>query len=75
MPLPMKQKLRGVFTPNLVPLDRRGDINEDEFRRYIDWLIAGGVHGLYPNGSTGSGRRSAGWAPRSATSAARRSRR
>jgi 4-hydroxy-tetrahydrodipicolinate synthase len=49
----MKQKLRGVFTPNLVPLDRRGDINEDEFRRYIDWLIAGGVHGLYPNGSTG----------------------
>jgi 4-hydroxy-tetrahydrodipicolinate synthase len=49
----MKQKLCGVFTPNLVPLDRRGDINEDEFRRYIDWLIAGGVHGLYPNGSTG----------------------
>src|SRR5690349_16504679 len=49
----MKDKLRGVFTPNLVPLDRRGDINEDEFRRYIDWLIAGGVHGLYPNGSTG----------------------
>ncbi len=49
----MKQKLRGVFTPNLVPLDRRGDINEDELRRYVDWLIAGGVHGLYPNGSTG----------------------
>ncbi len=49
----MKDKLRGVFTPNLVPLDRRGDINEDELRRYVDWLIAGGVHGLYPNGSTG----------------------
>lgn len=49
----MKQKLRGVFTPNLVPLDRRGEINEDELRRYVDWLIAGGVHGLYPNGSTG----------------------
>jgi dihydrodipicolinate synthase/N-acetylneuraminate lyase len=49
----MKQKLRGVFTPNLVPLDARGDINEDELRRYVDWLIAGGVHGLYPNGSTG----------------------
>jgi dihydrodipicolinate synthase/N-acetylneuraminate lyase len=49
----MKQKLRGVFTPNLVPLDRRGNINEDELRRYVDWLIAGGVHGLYPNGSTG----------------------
>jgi dihydrodipicolinate synthase/N-acetylneuraminate lyase len=49
----MKHQLRGVFTPNLVPLDRRGDINEDELRRYVDWLIAGGVHGLYPNGSTG----------------------
>ena len=46
-------KLRGIFTPNMVPLDGRGQINEPEYRRYIDWLIAGGVHGLYPNGSTG----------------------
>jgi dihydrodipicolinate synthase/N-acetylneuraminate lyase len=53
MPHSMKQKLRGIFTPNLVPLDGRGQINEDELRRYVDWLIAGGVHGLYPNGSTG----------------------
>jgi 4-hydroxy-tetrahydrodipicolinate synthase len=45
--------LRGVFTPNLVPLDERGNINEDELRRYVDWLIERGVHGLYPNGSTG----------------------
>jgi 4-hydroxy-tetrahydrodipicolinate synthase len=49
----MAQKLSGVFTPNMVPLDARGDINEAEFRRYIDWLIDRGVHGLYPNGSTG----------------------
>ncbi|MGQ0635490.1 MAG: dihydrodipicolinate synthase family protein [Planctomycetaceae bacterium] len=47
------QRLSGVFTPNLVPLDDRGEINESEFRRYIDWLIERGVHGLYPNGSTG----------------------
>src|SRR5690349_1283719 len=45
--------LRGVFTPNLVPLDDRGNVNEDELRRYVDWLIERGVHGLYPNGSTG----------------------
>src|SRR3954471_19780749 len=49
----MAEKLKGVFTPNLVPLDPRGQINEGELRRYVDWLIAGGVHGLYPNGSTG----------------------
>ncbi|MDB5289938.1 MAG: dihydrodipicolinate synthetase [Phycisphaerales bacterium] len=49
----MPDKLRGIFTPNLVPLDSRGEINEAELRRYVDWLIARGVHGLYPNGSTG----------------------
>lgn len=46
-------KLQGIFTPNLVPLDSRGEINEAELRKYTDWLIERGVHGLYPNGSTG----------------------
>jgi 4-hydroxy-tetrahydrodipicolinate synthase len=45
--------LKGIFTPNIVPLDSRGEINEGELRRYCDWLIERGVHGLYPNGSTG----------------------
>ena len=45
--------LRGIFTPNLVPMDDRGSINEPELRKYVDWLIERGVHGLYPNGSTG----------------------
>src|SRR2546421_12791169 len=49
----MAAKLRGIFTPNLIPLDSRGNINEAELRRYVDWLIERGVHGLYPNGSTG----------------------
>jgi 4-hydroxy-tetrahydrodipicolinate synthase len=46
-------RLRGIFTPNIVPLDSRGDIHEAELRRYVVWLIERGVHGLYPNGSTG----------------------
>src|SRR5262245_24572873 len=46
-------KLQGIFTPNIVPLDSRGQINEAELRNYVDWLIDRGVHGLYPNGSTG----------------------
>lgn len=46
-------RLAGIFTPNIVPLDKRGEINEPELRRYTDWLIDHGVHGLYPNGSTG----------------------
>lgn len=46
-------RLRGIFTPNLVPLHDDGEINEVELRRYTAWLIDHGVHGLYPNGSTG----------------------
>src|SRR3954463_8332892 len=50
---PTAKALNGIFTPNMTPLDERGDINEAELRRYVDWLIEHGVHGLYPNGSTG----------------------
>ncbi|MHB8897849.1 MAG: dihydrodipicolinate synthase family protein [Thermoguttaceae bacterium] len=46
-------KLQGIFTPNMVPLDREGQIDEPGLRAYVDWLIRKGVHGLYPNGSTG----------------------
>lgn len=46
-------RLKGIFTPNLVPLDADDQIHERELRRYVDWLIDRGVHGLYPNGSTG----------------------
>ena len=52
-PTPEQRRLKGVFTPNIVPLDTKGEINEPELRRYVDWLIQHGVHGLYPNGSTG----------------------
>ena len=47
------KRLSGIYTPNIVPLDRNGEINEAELRRYVDWMIERGVHGLYPNGSTG----------------------
>ncbi|MFO0904699.1 MAG: dihydrodipicolinate synthase family protein [Pirellulales bacterium] len=47
------QRLTGIYTPNIVPLDDHGEIHEPELRRYVDWLIDHGVHGLYPNGSTG----------------------
>ncbi|MHC4443253.1 MAG: dihydrodipicolinate synthase family protein [Planctomycetota bacterium] len=49
----MADKINGIFTPHMVPLDRKGQINESELARYIDWLIQKGVNGLYPNGSTG----------------------
>ena len=49
----MAERIQGIFTPHMVPLDDRGRVHEDELCRYVDWLIARGVHGLYPNGSTG----------------------
>ncbi|MBN2216945.1 MAG: dihydrodipicolinate synthase family protein [Pirellulales bacterium] len=49
----MPATIEGIFTPHVVPLDDQGNINEPELRRYVDWLIDKGVHGLYPNGSTG----------------------
>ena len=49
----MSERIRGIFTPHMVPLDSQGRIDEAELRRYVDWMIAKGVHGLYPNGSTG----------------------
>ncbi len=45
--------LAGILTPNIVPFRADHSINEGELRRYINWLIAKGVSGLYPNGSTG----------------------
>jgi dihydrodipicolinate synthase/N-acetylneuraminate lyase len=45
--------ISGILTPLMVPLDDRGRIDEAELARYASWLIDRGVHGLYPNGSTG----------------------
>jgi dihydrodipicolinate synthase/N-acetylneuraminate lyase len=45
--------ISGILVPHMVPLDARGRIDEDELARYIGWLVERGVHGLYPNGSTG----------------------
>jgi 4-hydroxy-tetrahydrodipicolinate synthase len=46
-------RFRGIYCPNVVPLDDGGDIDESELRRYVGWLIDRGIRGLYPNGSTG----------------------
>ena len=45
--------ITGILSPHMVPLDDRGQIDEPELRRLVSWLIERGIHGLYPNGSTG----------------------
>ncbi len=48
-----KPPMEGIYTPNITPIDSKGRVDEDTLCAYVDWLIERGVHGLYPNGSTG----------------------
>ncbi len=49
----MSNRITGILTPNITPVDAQGRVDEDRLRGYVDWLIERGVDGLYPNGSTG----------------------
>ena len=49
----MSNRITGILTPNITPVDAQGRVYEDRLRGYVDWLIERGVDGLYPNGSTG----------------------
>ncbi len=48
-----RREFKGIFCPNIVIFDSAGRINYSEMERYVNWLIDAGIHGLYPNGSTG----------------------
>lgn len=49
----MANRITGILTPNITPVDAKGRVDEDTLCGYVDWLIDHGVDGLYPNGSTG----------------------
>lgn len=49
----MNLNIRGVIVPLLTPFDARGEIDEGATRRLVDFLIARGVRGLFPVGTTG----------------------
>ena len=47
------QELRGVLPALATPLTRDGAVDEPAIQRLIEHVLAGGVHGLLPLGSTG----------------------
>jgi dihydrodipicolinate synthase/N-acetylneuraminate lyase len=49
----MIRKMHGVVTAMITPLDKSGRIDEGALGDYIEFLIAGRVHALYPLGTTG----------------------
>jgi 4-hydroxy-tetrahydrodipicolinate synthase len=46
-------KFRGVFSYLVSPLDKQGRVNADALGRLVEDIVAAGVHGLTPLGSTG----------------------
>ena len=49
----MSEPFHGIFPYLVSPVDRSGRVREEVLRGLVERLIAGGVHGLSPLGSTG----------------------
>src|ERR1700694_831595 len=55
MPVTGIEELSGVLPALVSPLHRDGSADESGIKRLVEHVIAGGVHGLLPLGSTGEG--------------------
>jgi dihydrodipicolinate synthase/N-acetylneuraminate lyase len=51
----MTLQLKGVIVPIVTPFDSAGKLDVAAVRPLVDYLIGGGVAGLYPGGTTGEG--------------------
>ncbi|HHY46726.1 MAG TPA: 4-hydroxy-tetrahydrodipicolinate synthase [Firmicutes bacterium] len=49
----MSLEIKGIIPAMVTPMDQQGRINESALRRLTNYLIEGGVHGLFPVGSQG----------------------
>lgn len=49
----MSLEIKGIIPAMVTPMDKHGRINESALRRLTNYLIEGGVHGLFPVGSQG----------------------
>ena len=46
---------QGFIVPMVTPLNGQGDLDEHAMRRIIDFVIAGGAHGIFVLGTSGEG--------------------
>lgn len=46
-------QFRGSYTVMVTPFDAEGKVDEAQLRKFVDWQISEGAHGLIPLGSTG----------------------
>lgn len=49
----MKGKVEGIVVPTVTPLTREGSFDEKRMRDLVEFLIEGGVDGLFPLGTSG----------------------
>jgi len=49
----MSFRPRGIIPAMVTPFDKQGKVSEGGLRKLVDYLIEGGVHGLFPVGSQG----------------------
>lgn len=49
----MKQKFEGIWCPMATPLKKDGSIDKAKTRVLVDFLVDGGIDGLFPLGTTG----------------------
>jgi len=49
----MSVELRGIIPPIITPLKSESELDEQGLERLIEYLIAGGVHGIFLLGTTG----------------------
>ncbi len=46
-------ELRGIVPPVVTPIDADGNVDMESLNRLVEYLLAGGVHGLFVLGSSG----------------------
>lgn len=49
----MSYSIQGIIPAMVTPLDQNEEIDQAGLRRFVNYLIEGGVHGLFPMGSQG----------------------
>lgn len=51
----MSLDVRGIVPPIITPYDEEGEVDEEKLRRFIDYVMSGGVHAVFPLGTNGEG--------------------
>lgn len=51
----LKRRFEGIIVANLTPFTEEGKLDEKAYREHIEFMIARGIHGLFPIGTMGEG--------------------